>query len=123
MQKARAQIFDRRCGRDIWSKVLIGLNVSVWLLVIGFLIVIEMAKPQYETFFDRFYRLGLRTEWDFEAFFYLYYLIAAGLVISTTGFCLSSVRARRKTDHSCTPFLILWVLSFAGFAVLRLCLL
>ncbi len=123
MQKARAHIFDRRCGRDIWSRVLIGLNVSVWLLVIGFLIVIEMAKPQYETFFDRFYRLGLRTEWDFEAFFYLYYLIAAGLVISIAGFCLSSVRARRKTDYSCTSFLILWVISFAGFAVLRLCLL
>ncbi|MFO7749373.1 MAG: hypothetical protein R6V54_04705 [Desulfobacteraceae bacterium] len=111
---------ERRSRQDVWSVVLLCLNLSAWGVIAGFLVVIEKAKPQYETFFDRFYRLELRTNWDLDVFNYLYYLIAAGLIISTAGFCLSLVRARRKTDGKGITFLIMWCLSFAALAALQI---
>jgi len=64
------------------------------------LLVFHKAQPEFETFFDRFYDLTLRTYWDRT---YLRYLILAsglGLAASGAGFCLALFRARRKTDHN-----------------------
>jgi len=120
MGSRRGKKPERRSRQDFWSVALLCLSLSAWGLIAGFLVVIERAKPQYETFFDRFYQLELRTTWDLDVFNYLYYLIAAGLIISTAGFFLSLVRARRKTDGRGVSFLIMWCISFAALAALRI---
>ncbi|MEA1969079.1 MAG: hypothetical protein U9N77_12780 [Thermodesulfobacteriota bacterium] len=123
MKNEKKEKSERRCHQDIWTKVLFFFNYCVWILIVGILIVIEMARPQFETFFDRFYKLNLRTSWDTEVFIYLYYLVITGLIISTAGFVLTLGRARRKSDGNCISLLIMWLISITGLAVIKLFLL
>ncbi len=57
---------NRREKKDIWAKSLIGLNIFVWLLLIVIMLIFHRAQPEFETFFDRFYLLKLRTFWDIK---------------------------------------------------------
>ncbi|MCD4741310.1 MAG: hypothetical protein K8R67_02340, partial [Desulfobacteraceae bacterium] len=57
-------INNRRKQRDFWSKSLIALNIFAWLLLLVVLLVFHRVQPEFESFFDRFYRLNLRTFWD-----------------------------------------------------------
>jgi len=82
--------------------------------------VFHRAQPEFETLFDRFYRLNLRTQWDTVFLRYLVYMVGAGLAACLTGLGLAMVRARRKTDHK-VPIMILgglYVLLFVVFWVL-----
>ncbi|WP_153307611.1 hypothetical protein [Desulfospira joergensenii] len=63
------------------------------------LLVFHRAQPEFETFFDRFYRLSLRTAWDFQFLKYLAYTVILGLAVFLFSFALSLSRARRRTDH------------------------
>lgn len=62
------------------------------------LLVFHRAQPEFETFFDRFYRLDLRTHWDMTYVHYVVHAIMMGFMICLAGIGLSLVRARRKTD-------------------------
>lgn len=64
-----------------------------------FLLVFHRAQPEYETLFDRFYHLNLRTYWDKTFIRYLVYTAVGGLAASLAGLFLALFRARRKTDH------------------------
>ena len=46
---------DRRAGTDSWIKAITWLGVAGWFLMFIALLIIEKAKPQMETFFDRFF--------------------------------------------------------------------
>ncbi len=72
------------------------------------------AQPEFETVFDRFYQLDLRTSWDMQFVYYFAYAIVVGLACSLTGLGLSLFRARRQTDHK-GPILILGVLYLVLF--------
>ncbi len=90
---------ERRHKKDVWSKLLIGFNVSAWLLLLVILLVFHRAQPEFETFFDRFFNLTLRTFWDIRYVYLLVYCVILGIVVSMTGLVISLFRARRKTDH------------------------
>lgn len=62
------------------------------------MLVFHRAQPEFETFFDRFYQLDLRTVWDLHFLQYLLYIIFSGLAISIFGVILAQFRARRKND-------------------------
>jgi H+/Cl- antiporter ClcA len=62
------------------------------------MLVFHRAQPEFETFFDRFYQLDLRTVWDLRFLQYLLYIIFLGLAISIFGMILARFRARRKND-------------------------
>ena len=63
------------------------------------LLVFHQAQPEFETFFDKFYRLDLRTSWDMVFVKYLVATIILGSIVSILGLGLSRFRARRQTDH------------------------
>jgi hypothetical protein len=63
------------------------------------LLVFHRAQPEFETFFDKFYRLDLRTSWDMAFVQYLVATILLGSIVSILGLGLSRFRARRQTDH------------------------
>lgn len=105
---------ERRRKKDAWSRLLALFNGISWFIIIGILIVTERAKPEFESFFDRFYQLNLRTSWDMEFVEYLLYLAIGGAVVCVIGLLLSLVRARRKTDGNRVPLLIMGVVSVCG---------
>ena len=107
-------IKDRRGGVDFLARVLAVFNVLAWVVVVLILVVAERAKPQFESFFDRFYNLDVRTSWDLEFVQYLLWITMAGIVAGSLGLILGVVRARRRTDSSRFGLVIMGLLSLAG---------
>lgn len=81
------------------------------------MLVFHRAQPEYETVFDRFYQLDLRTVWDARFLQYLLYTILLGLAISILGLVLARFRGRRKTDHK-RQTIILGILYLILFVLL-----
>lgn len=105
---------DRRKRTDIWARLLTGFNAASWVIILAILIVTERAKPEFESFFDRFYRLDIRTTWDMAYVEYLLYLAVGGAGFSVVGLLLSMVRARRRTDRKRLSLLIAGIVSVVG---------
>lgn len=105
---------DRRGRRDVWTRLLTLFNALSWIVIALILIVTERAKPEFESFFDRFYRLELRTWWDIEFVKCLFWLAFAGSIMSSIGLILSVTRARRQNDTSRFGLLLMGVLSVVG---------
>gem|GEM_PF-2186808 len=80
-----------------------------WLVLFAGLLVFHFAQPEFETLFDRFYALHLRTEWNYLFLKYTAYTMGLGLVISLSGMMLGLFRARRKTDRR-IPIIVLSLL-------------
>ena len=95
----RTNTKDRRQQIDIWAKALFYLNIAAWVLLLFLFLIFHRAQPEFETLFDRFYQLKLRTEWDMEYIYYLIYCIALSIFICLSGLLLSIFRGRRQTDH------------------------
>lgn len=90
---------DRRKTKDFWAKALFSMNIFAWILLIFILFVFHRAQPEFETIFDRFYDLNIRTYWDIQYLYYLIYTVIFGIFISLAGFILGIFRGRRKNDH------------------------
>lgn len=97
---------ERRKSKDFWARLLIWVNYLAWLILFITLLVFHRAQPEFETLFDRFYQLDLRTRWDMDFVRYLVYVTALGLAASIAGLGLSLFRARRSTDNK-VPIIIL----------------
>jgi len=92
-------LLERRKAIDFWAGFLFYLNVFTWILFVFILLVFHRAQPEFETLFDRFYHLNLRTSWDLEYLQYLIYVVITGIFISLSGLLLTLFRGRRKNDH------------------------
>ena len=90
---------DRRKTTDFWARFLFYLNILAWILLIVILLIFHRAQPEFETLFDRFYQLKLRTDWDIQYLYYLIYMVIFGIFTSITGLLLGIYRGRREKDH------------------------
>lgn len=90
---------NRRKAIDFWAGLLFYLNILTWLLFVFILLVFHRAQPEFETLFDRFYHLKLRTTWDLQYLQYLVYTVITGIFFSLSGLVLALFRGRRKHDH------------------------
>jgi len=89
---------DQRKRIDFWARLLFVFNLVSWILLVIILLVFHRAQPEFESFFDRFYQLSLRTHWDNQFLFYLFFLVISGIIMSTLGLIIGLFRARRKND-------------------------
>ena len=105
---------DRRGRRDLWTRLLTLFNLLSWVIIALILIITERAKPEFESFFDRVYRLDIRTWWDIEFVKYLFWLAFAGSIMSSVGLILSVTRGRRQEDTSRLGLLLMGLLSVVG---------
>ena len=90
---------DRRKTADFWARLLFYLNILAWILLIIILLIFHRAQPEFETLFDRFYQLKLRTDWDIQYLYYLVNMVIFGIFISIAGLLLGLYRGRREKDH------------------------
>ncbi len=90
---------ERRKISDFWAKLLFYLNIAAWILLFFMLLVFHRAQPEFESVFDRYYHLQLRTHWDIQYLYYLVYIVITAIAISLSGLLLSLVRGRRENDH------------------------
>jgi hypothetical protein len=105
---------DRREGPDLWIKLLTGSGVLSGISLVAAMFITALAKPEVETFFDRFYDLRLRRSWDLELMHYIYYLLLLCLVSSIAGLLISRRRKRRRQDHIHALLIVMLVFSIFG---------
>lgn len=89
---------ERRRGEDLWLRLLRWLIVAGWLVLLLALFLLVRARPEVETFFDRYYRVPLRRYWDLELARWLFASMWAGLVLSLAGLLINLRRHRRRDD-------------------------
>ncbi|WP_300464202.1 hypothetical protein [Desulfobacula sp.] len=89
---------DRRKKIDLWARGLFFLNILAGIIVVFMLLAFHFAQPEFETLFDRFYHLKLRTQWDMQYLYYLICLVILGICISLSGLLLGAYRGRREDD-------------------------
>ena len=73
---------ERREGPDLRIKLLTWSGLLSGASLVAALLITAVAKPEIQTFFDRFYDLRLRRTWDLELTQYLFYLDHAQLPIA-----------------------------------------
>ncbi|MDD9304803.1 MAG: hypothetical protein HUK40_21660 [Desulfobacter sp.] len=83
----------------MWTRLFILVNYVSWTILFVALLVFHKAQPEFDTLFDRFYQLNLRTHWDKDFVRYFVYTAGLGLGASAFGLGLAIFRARRRTDH------------------------
>ncbi len=83
----------------MWARVFLFVNCFAVAGLLGFMLVLHRAQPEYETFFDRFYQLSLRAYWDKTYIRYLVYIAGTGLAATMAGLGVAVFRGRRRTDH------------------------
>jgi hypothetical protein len=79
------------------------------------LVVTAIAKPQLETFFDRYYNLTLRTTWNMELANYIGVLLVGSFIISVIGLIINSKRLKRKDDYIRATLVLSLVISLVAF--------
>ena len=118
MTRRSRKASDRRKGPDIWIKSLSWIGVVGWLLMLVALAVVEKARPQFETFFDRwFLETNLRTTWDLEFARYFFYLMIVGLGISVVDLAINARRRRRKSDSYRISLVLLGLISVVSILI------
>ena len=105
---------ERRKGPDLWIKSLRWFAIVGWLFMVSALVIFAKAKPQVETFIERYYSIKLRTIWDMEWMRYIFYLMILGLCISCVGLAINIKRHRRKNDEYRVSMILLGLISLFG---------
>lgn len=112
---------NKRRGPDIWVKLIRWFGVSAWVLMVVVVILMDKARPQLATFFDRILNLDLRTTWDLKLLrsalllmIVLFYLCVIGLVINAK-------RHRRKSDRYNRSLIGIGILAALGIVLCLLC--
>lgn len=90
---------DRRRGPDVWARSLRYLALVGWGVLVACFFVFGRAKPQAETFIDRYYDIHVRQYWDMAWVRPLLWLLVAGLAMGLLGLAVNHYRHRRRTDE------------------------
>lgn len=107
---------ERRKGPDIIVKAVWLISGVNWLLAILGFAYADKARPQSETFFDRYLGKSARSNWDDDLLRYAFIILLINFVICIIGFLLNMLRQKRKTDKISKSIITIAVLSL--FAIL-----
>lgn len=106
---------DRRRRKDPVLWIISVFGVVSWTLLVPSLLLIEKARPQLETFFDRVLELEVRASWDETAYLYAFFLMLLVLLVSGFGLILNVFfRNRRKTDSIRINLVLVFLISLLG---------
>jgi hypothetical protein len=104
----------RRKGPDLLIRSLRYLALLGWSMMIAALFVLDGAKPQVETFFERTYGIHLRSQWNLDLAHNISLLLWAGLGSSLLGLIFNAFRHRRRDDEWRLSLMLLFLASLAG---------
>lgn len=109
-----AEEIERRRGPDLWVRSLRWLAVIGWVLMLAALWVAGEAKPQMETFFERWSGIRMNRGWDMGLARTIFYLMIPGLVLGYGGLLINVCRSRRHKDEIRISLVLLTVMATIG---------
>ncbi|WLD56732.1 hypothetical protein NFC81_08285 [Salinispirillum sp. LH 10-3-1] len=113
---------ERRKGPDIIIKVTNFLSIAALILMLPPLIIIERARPEMESLFDRWFRVTVQAGWDLDVLQGAVLYIVAVFFLSAAGLVLNFMRHKRKDDRIRFTLMIPLAFSIFGglYVLLRL---
>lgn len=105
---------ERRRGPDIWLRSIQWIGMIAWGLMLPLLFLIDRAKPEFETFFDKMFDIQVRSTWDEDVFRWAFYLMVVLLILSAGGLLINKSRKRRREDYYRINLVIVLLMSAAG---------
>lgn len=116
-KEANKNYAERRRGPDIFVKLVHWIGIIAWIFATIILVIIEAAKPEFETFFDRMLNLHLRTTWDLDVAQYAFLFMLLLFYVCVIAILINSRRMKRKTDRFNKSIIALAILSLIGIVV------
>lgn len=113
---------ERRKGTDNIIKITNYLSIAALILMLPPLIIIERARPEMESLFDRWFRVTVQAGWDLDLLAESVIYIVAVFLLSAVGLYLNTTRLRRKSDRLRYGLMIPLAFSIFGgiYVMLRL---
>lgn len=111
---------DRRRGPDKVLRAMNWMGVISWIMVIVMVMLLDSARPETQTFYDRWTGRDVNKNWDETKTLITMIIMYAGLSISMVGIYLNSKRKRRKSDHYRIHFMLLGSIYILGLMFLLL---
>jgi len=107
----------RRKGADPLVRSLNWITLTAWVLLFVAIIFLGFARPGSDTFFDRYYRICLRSTWDDQLVTFYFVVMLLNFVVSSIGLFMNSRRMKRSTDEYRLSLIAVLLLSFLGILV------
>lgn len=92
------EFVERRKGKDVVSRVISIIAVVGWAIAIGTILLLDRARPESATYFDRLFGNVVRSSWNAGLLRFALIALIAALCICIIGFVLNMTRHKRKTD-------------------------
>lgn len=105
---------ERRKGPDIWLRMIQWIGLISWGLMLPLLYLIDRAKPEFETLFDKMFDLQVRSTWNLDVYRWAVMLMFFLLILSGIGLVINKKRNRRREDYYRINLIIIFLLSTAG---------
>jgi len=98
----------------IWLEI---ASAAVWVIFFCVLVFYQKARPQVETFIERFFGIEVRDTWDYSKLDIAFYLLVFLFLFSAFSIFLNSKRLKRSTDRIRKSFIISLVGSVIGIII------
>ncbi|MFZ5968572.1 MAG: hypothetical protein ACOYVK_15565 [Bacillota bacterium] len=116
-ENRRRDFVDRRKGPDIWVRIVQWLGFMAWGIMFVILTITDRAKPEAETFFERFFKIQVRNSWNQDLLQFAFYLMLLLNFLCIFGLIINSRRCRRKSDKYNLSLVLMMILAFVGIAM------
>lgn len=103
---------------DTFYRIVVGLNIVAWGLLIGALVLLHYARPEFITGVQNYWGIEGRDFWSQEHLADLLRLLQICLFITVFTIILRSRRNRRKTDRFGVNILILLTISIVSLVTI-----
>ena len=103
-----------RSRKDLLIQSLTLFGVITAVIIVAASILITLAQPST---LSRTNRFNVSYWWDHRLLRYFFYLMVAGIVVSTIGLAINMKRLKRKYDSVRMNLVFLWLVSFTGILI------
>ncbi|MGB3724395.1 MAG: hypothetical protein WA981_01395 [Glaciecola sp.] len=118
MPKGFVERRQRSRQKDTLYRIMVGLNVLAWVLLVTALIMFHYARPEFITGVQSYWGIDGREVWSEEHLSSLLTLLQICLVTTIFTIVLRSRRNRRKTDRFGVNIMILLVISVVSLVTI-----
>ena len=110
---------ERRKGPDLLVRSLTWANATAAVALVAAFCLTAMAKPEIETFFDRFYNVNLyrRPNWDMNLMRYMAALFFFSALTGVLGLVINHRRRRRRQDYIRVTLVVCLLASLIGLVL------